>query len=288
MNENQTPTSGDEEDTVEIHLATDDELADFLNSTDDELEITEDQPDEEEEIPAKAEAPQVKESDLERQLRLLQEENQKLKSQSNTQQKYIGQRSNEIGELRKQLKEAHKQIQEKLDNEEHELSPQQVVKLTNQQQRLEERDQELAGEQEIEKAKETVSRYVKPWQTMNEDVLFVLTQVDGIPEDKAMQFVASPYSYASGRELVHLMHRARVTRLASDLYRRNQELEAQINGKGRAVNPKATKVAENLTRANEPKVSASATMRTPKVSPISRNDIAKMTDAELEQLLAKK
>lgn len=288
MNQNETPTSGNEEDTVEIHLATDDELADFLNSSDDESDQTEEQPDEEEEIPAKSEAPQAKSSDLESRIKQLEEENSKLKSQSKTQEKYIGQRSNEIGELRKQLKEAHRQIQDKLDSEEETLSPREVAQLENQLGKIAEKDQELAGEQEIEKARETVSQFVQPWQTMNEDILFVLTQVDGIPEAKARQFLSNPYSYASGTELVHLMGRARLTRVASDLHHRNQELEAQLKGLGGKVNPKAAKAAENLTRANEPKVSASGASRAVKNTPVTRKDIAKMTDAELSQLLAKK
>ena len=279
----QSDSEIDYENTVEVHEATDEEINLFLDSPDEELTDEIIETEEEPESEVSDEAPQGNGSDLETRLKALEEENHKLKSQNKAQEQFIGKRSNEIGELRAKLRAASEQIESQLSESEETLSPREVIKLQGQLDRISEKEQELAGEQAVLKSKETVARFVQPWETMDEDIAQALLS-DGIPKEQVKSFIQDPYAYASGTELVHLAKRAQVTRLAVNLYKENQELRSQLDSK-QSKGTTGSKVIKNLQTATEPKVNASTVGRGNVNTPVSRKDLTKLSDAELEKIL---
>lgn len=276
-----------EQEYVELYQASDEDLDAFLNSPLEEEGFQDEEVEPEPELPQgqpKQEAPKKQEGEsIEERLAKLEAENAKLKSQNRDQSSFIGRRATEIGELRAQLRQAHAQLEQRLTEEEDTLPPREVAKLQSQIEKIESRDRELEGEQALEQARATVKKFVQPWQDMNQDIAAVLLS-DGIPEEQVVEFVRNPYQYASGTEIVHLAQRAKATRIANELIKQNQELRAQLAAKNPKQNGTA-KVVENLRTASQPGVNGVQSRRTQSNQPVSRNEIARLSDAELERLL---
>jgi hypothetical protein len=282
-------TTGDsetqEQEYIDLYEASDEDLDAFLDSSDEDYQ--EEGIDEPEEEPVDEQAPTKQQGEsIEARLARLEAENANLKNQRRDTQSFLGRRATEIGELRAQLRQAHSQLEAKLTEEEDTLPPREVAKLQGQIERIETRDRELQGEHAMEVAKDTVRKHVQPWQEMNNDIASVLLS-DGIPEEKVIAFIQDPYQYASGTEIVHLANRAKAVRIATILLEENKALKAQLAGKPQKPSP-ARKVVENLSQASQPGVNGVQRGRVPQSRPVSREDVAGLSDAEIDRILKKK
>lgn len=196
----------------------------------------------------------------------------------------VQRRTSDLATLRNKLAEVNDKLRKTL-KEKFEESPEQALDIRDKIKENEALIAEAQTEEEqlsqvVEKQK-LVSRYVKPGEVSEDDVVATLVG-DGIPEQAARQYVKNPYVVSDPQTIIHLHNRAKAEAALRKLIPLTKALydERKKSKNGAAdVMKEIDRVARqtpHLTAASSGTVKAS---KSPNVDP------AEMTDAEIEEFL---
>ena len=292
------PTHGDDDGTVAIEDASDEELSAFIEGelglelAESEAEAKEpkeaSEPDAEQKSGAEKEpeaAPEEETDSKEETQNFSAEYVEQLKQRLAQSEQWSKQRSTEIGQLRKEKRELQNQLKQALSDEH--LAPQDVVDLKLQLREAEKEEQQLNAEeaalQSVTRNQAVVHNNVPP-EDWNIDAMVRTLQADGISPEYIHSFAENPYASADGLTLIQLAKRAK----AEDGLRALAVYTKKLMDENKALKDKPKQVLSNveknlkrpasLTSAN----GGSGSTRGLTADP---SQIPALSDADLEALL---
>lgn len=286
VNEGAQDTGNEAEEYVELHEASEEDINAFLeNAENADLEAAppaeqnEKAPEDktEEEKPDEAKAEQdlaAKQEALARQLQGLE--------------LLMKRRTSEIAALKKQLAEYAQANREGLD-ELYLESPSEAVERTLRAKQAEAQIAQLSQEEQqlvqSQQAQALLNHYVGPDGFDGEGIAQVLRD-DGLPEDFVQRFVQNPYTAALPETLIHLAKRAKERRELVTVKSQAQELAMYVQRLMEEQKQAPNKVLSNIQNAMKAGPSISGTSGgVGGVRGVNQNDLASLSDAELNELL---
>jgi len=307
--ETETETTGTTEqpETVSVEEATEEEIDAAMRDLLAQEEAQGEQPEPEETATAKQEAKpepkpeEEKKPSQEEKFTLtreqwddLQRRLEKNEKQTQSQEQLLKRRQTELGDIRKVLRERIDGLKKGLEEKEL-TSPREVVKDTlaiqEAEKKLDDVDAEEARLTQAVQTEQIVKHYCNFDEAGIEDMAEALAQ-DGFDENYVKAFKQTPWFAGSADALIHLHRRARAEKAlkvvlpyAKNLFEENKKLKDEASKLRKAPADVLTKVEQALK--TQPQVTgANGGAASGKSKTLSPGDITRLSDKELDELLA--
>ena len=203
---------------------------------------------------------------------------EKLRKQVTQQEEFIQKRNTEVGELRKRDLEIQGEIanrpsdddmREKLDTD-----PLEAHRTLIAQDRADNERADLQARIHQLDAEETITRAIPNFKELKDDII-ALAKSDGLPERDIMDLRNNPYVF-NPQDVIGLARRAQDAK-------RIQILEDQVSDISTSKQNMAKKIAKAANSGRT--ITAASGQSTPANSDISNQQLSKISDAELDELL---
>jgi hypothetical protein len=203
---------------------------------------------------------------------------EKLRKQVNQQEEFIQKRNTEVGELRKRDLEIQGEIANRPSDddmrEKFDIDPLEAHRNLIAQDRADHERIQLKAKIHQLDAEQAISRAIPNFNELKDEII-ALAKKDGLPERDIMDLQNNPYVF-NPQDVIGLARRAQDAK-------RIQILEDKVNAVSTSKQNMAKKIAQ---AANSGRTLTSASgQATPPNSDISNQQLSKISDAELDELL---
>lgn len=203
---------------------------------------------------------------------------EKLRNRVNQQEEFIQKRNTEVGELRKRDLEIQGEIASRPSDddmrEKFDTDPLEAHRNLIAQDRADSERVQLQAKIHQLDSEQAISRAIPNFSELKDDIV-ALAKSDGLPERDIMDLQNNPYVF-NPQDVISLARRAQDAK-------RIQTLEDQVNSITSSKQNMAKKIAK---AANSGRTLTSASgQATPPNSDISNQQLSKISDAELDELL---